>query len=87
MGLDSVELVMAVEEEFGLKIPNSEAGRMACVDDVLRFVLQTLRQRGEVIEDAIIWTRLTDVIVAQLRVKPEEVTPAARFVEDFRIDQ
>lgn len=37
MGLDTVELVMAFEEEFGIDIPDQEAERMVYVRDVVRF--------------------------------------------------
>ena len=83
MGLDTVELVMAVEEEFSLEIPDSEAANLVRVGDLHRFVLQTLRQRGDAVDEDAIWKRLTDLIVAQLRVKPERVIPTARFIEDL----
>lgn len=86
MGLDTVELVMAVEEEFSLEIPDSESAKLVRVGDLYRFVLQTLRQRGDVIDEDAIWKRLTDVIVAQLGVQPERVTPDARFIEDLGAD-
>ncbi len=35
MGLDSVELVMAIEEEFGCSISNADAERMATPRDVI----------------------------------------------------
>lgn len=34
MGLDSVEIILAAEEEFGLEIPDAEAGRMITVGDL-----------------------------------------------------
>lgn len=33
--LDAVELVMALEEEFGVKIPDEELGKMIKVSDIL----------------------------------------------------
>ncbi len=36
--LDTVELVMAFEEEFGLEIPDSEAEKMASVGDALKYL-------------------------------------------------
>jgi acyl carrier protein len=38
MGLDSVELVMAIEEEFGLEIPDKAAERMYTVGDVYTYI-------------------------------------------------
>jgi len=38
MGLDTVELVMAFEEAFGLEIPNAAAGRIRTVRDVVDYV-------------------------------------------------
>lgn len=32
--LDSVELVMALEEEFGIKIPDEELGNLKLVSDI-----------------------------------------------------
>ncbi len=42
MGLDSVELVMAFEEEFGIEIPDEEAERMTIVSDVVSFYKKKL---------------------------------------------
>jgi len=83
MGLDTVELVMAVEQEFSLEIPDSESAKLVSVGDLYRFVLQTLRQRGDAVDDAVVWTKLTNLIVEQLGVRPEQVTPTARFIDDL----
>ncbi len=36
--LDIVELVMAMEEEFGLEIPDEQAEKIKTVGDVIRYV-------------------------------------------------
>jgi acyl carrier protein len=36
--LDTVELVMAFEEEFGLDIPDEDAGKMVSVTDVTKYL-------------------------------------------------
>jgi acyl carrier protein len=36
--LDIVELVMAIEEEFGLEIPDEDAERMQNIGDVISYV-------------------------------------------------
>lgn len=36
--LDTVELVMALEEEFGKEIPDAEAEKLQSVGDVIRYV-------------------------------------------------
>jgi len=38
MGLDTVELVMAVEEEFGLEIPDAAAEKMLAIWEVHAFL-------------------------------------------------
>jgi acyl carrier protein len=42
MGLDTVELVMAFEEEFGIEIPDEDAEQMVYVRDVVRFFNEKL---------------------------------------------
>lgn len=36
--LDIVELIMALEEEFGLEIPDSEAEKIATVGDAVEYI-------------------------------------------------
>jgi|GEM_PF-1400053 len=44
--LDSVELVMALEEEFDLNIPETDAARIQTVAQAIAYILQHRRQRG-----------------------------------------
>lgn len=37
--LDTVELVMALEEEFGFDIPDEEAEKIASVGDALKYIV------------------------------------------------
>ena len=39
--LDTVELVMALEEEFGSEIPDEEAEKLIRVGDVIRYIEET----------------------------------------------
>jgi len=43
MGLDIVELVMRVEEDFLVELPDEECGQMRTVGDLYRLVLKKLR--------------------------------------------
>ena len=36
--LDTVELVMALEEEFGIDIPDEDAEKMASVNDAIKYL-------------------------------------------------
>ena len=38
--LDIVELVMELEEQFGVAIPDDEAERMKTVEDAIRYIMQ-----------------------------------------------
>ncbi len=43
--LDLVELVMALEEEYGLEIPDTDAEKIQTVQDAVRYVEDRLSQR------------------------------------------
>ena len=36
--LDNVELIMALEEEFGLEVPDEEAEKLQSVGDVIKYI-------------------------------------------------
>lgn len=45
--LDVVELVMAVEEQFGLEIPDEDAEKIVTVGHVIDYITKALAEKGE----------------------------------------
>ncbi len=90
MGLESVELIMAIEEEFDINIPDEEAGNFDTVGKLYRYILDILylNQSGhsDQVDESETWERMKDVIVSQLGVEPEQVMEDANFVADLGID-
>jgi len=39
--LDAVELVMAIEEEFGIEVPDEDAEKLTTFDEILAYVEKT----------------------------------------------
>ena len=44
--LDTVELVMALEEEFGLEIPDEEAEKLVTVGDATKYIEEKAGQKS-----------------------------------------
>ncbi len=86
MGLDTVELVMAIEDEFSIEIPNDDAARLGVLGDLSDYIVAALRKRGETPDESQVWERLSELVVAQLGVRPEEVTRSAHVVKDLHAD-
>ena len=43
--LDTVELVMALEEEFGIEIPDEDAEKMTAVGDALKYIEEKVKEK------------------------------------------
>ena len=43
--LDTVELVMAIEEEFSIEIPDEDAEKIATLDQAIQFIQQAVNQK------------------------------------------
>ena len=96
MGLGLIGIVMAIEEEFGLAIPDQVApalstGRTttAYLVDVLRVrVVNGLRvpaeclEKGEVSEERV-WKMLRKLIAEQAERPEDEVHPDQHFIDDL----
>ncbi|QSR86319.1 acyl carrier protein [Candidatus Methylacidiphilum infernorum] len=44
--LDTVELVMAFEEEFNVEVPDEEAEKLQTVGDVIRYIEENLEEES-----------------------------------------
>ena len=44
--LDTVELVMALEEEFGIEIPDEDAEKMGKVSDAIKYIEEKVAAKG-----------------------------------------
>ncbi len=87
MGLDTVELVMAVEEHFHIEIPDDEASKIFTVGELHTFIVNALSRAGRTdISNTAAFDELRDLICNQLGVDPQIVKPEARIVKDFGID-
>jgi len=86
MGLDTVELIMAIEEEFGIDIPNDVAAHIATMGHISAYVFKCLEAQGKKPDPEATWEQVKAIVVYQLGVKPEEVTPDAYIVRDLGID-
>lgn len=45
--LDQVELIMAMEEEFGISIPDEDAEKIGTVQDAIDYIVKALGAKGE----------------------------------------
>jgi acyl carrier protein len=87
MGLDSVELVMKVEEHFDITIPDDQASQLTTVGKLHAWVVGELSRlnRGK-IDSTTVFDELRELICDQLSISPDRVVPGARFVQDLDID-
>ena len=91
MGLDIVEMVIAVEKEFHFDIPDAAASQLRSVGDLYWYVREHAPElpRREAMEsqaDDPVWTRLLEVIEHESGVARAKLVPEARFVEDLQMD-
>jgi len=45
--LDTVEVVMALEEEFGIEIPDDDAEKIATVGDAVKYISEKVKAKKE----------------------------------------
>ena len=82
MGLDTVELVIAFEEKFGVSIPDADAAELATPRDVTDYLMAAgaggARTRAEV-------ARLVREVVEE-ETGSRDFTEDSRFVQDLHLD-
>ena len=89
MGLDSVELILRIEEEFDVEIADDEASAIVTVGDLYKCLVKKWDAKSKSARRSArepTWQTLCDVIVDEQGVQPERITPNAEIVKGLGID-
>jgi acyl carrier protein len=92
MGLDSVEIIMEIEDRFGIEITNAEAARCGRVGELLACVMAKLEAGETTKPQPEQWTKpqvleeIRDIIVEQAGVRRDRITLDAELRGNLEID-
>lgn len=90
MGLDDVELVMTLEDFFGIKIPDADASKVTTVHELQSLCARLVReQRGHAFlgddQEATVHEEVRVIISEQMRIPVERITPDSHLARDLGI--
>jgi acyl carrier protein len=94
MGLDLVEMVMDVEQDFDIQIPDSDAAELRTLGALYYYVRThaprltikpEIRATDGVPRADPVWQRLVDIVERTTGQRGDRMTPNTRFVEDLRM--
>jgi acyl carrier protein len=83
MGLDLVEFVMAVEQEFKLEIPDEAAETFVSPKFVIDYIFS---QRKESLTREEVAEKVWQILVYETAIKREDFDENSRFIQDMGID-
>ena len=86
MGLDLVELAMAIEAEFSIAIPDAVGETLGTVGQIRDFVREILSARGETPDEVDLWDRVRRVVAHQSGVDARTLEPETHLVDDLGMD-
>ena len=85
MGLETVEILMEVEDRFGVSVPDEVASNCVTVADLQRVLVDLLVRKGRARSadlDDEVYRDLVRIIVDQTGLKASEVRPESKWVGD-----
>ncbi len=87
MGLDTVELVMAVEDHFGIAIPDDVAEKIYSVGLLHEFICAEHHRLGRNTHTPQkAYDELIALVAKHSGVDPSRIHAESRFVDDLRMD-
>ena len=86
MGLDLVNLIMSIEEEFDIEIPDAIAEKIVTVGDVVDIVVAELTQLGRLADPIDVFLRVRQQTHEASEVALDRITRETRFVQDLGLD-
>lgn len=86
MGLDTIELVMAIEEEFAIHIRDEDAERLTTPQKVANYVMERVRHPGMSCPPQAGFYRLRSALIDAFSIPRSEIHPETRFSDLLRGD-
>ena len=89
MGLDTVEVILWAEKEFGIAITDADAGKVSTVGDFSSLIYQlTLAKHGlnNTTNVEIIYNKIKTLLIEQYLVKESQINRDATFVKDLLLE-
>lgn len=83
MGLEMVELAIAAEEEFGVKLPDEIIAKWRTVGQMRDEIIERLERKGTSSDPQDVLERLCQTIARMFGVKAESLCQETRFLEDL----
>ncbi len=79
MGLDGVELIMEVEDKFGIAIPDEISTEMHTVGALIDYVQEVTRERG--VDPRAAKNQVRRIVANQMGLRLRDVRPEHTFIE------
>ena len=89
MGLDSVEIILWAEKEFGIAITDVDAGEVSTVGDFSLLINQLLLAKHglkNTTSEDIIYNKIKTMLIKQYLIKESQIGRNAKFVQDLRLE-
>ena len=86
MGLGTVELVMRIEEEFRIAIPDNEASLIETMGALHVCVMRLLRDRGKSPNVDVVWERLRSIVSDETGFPKDQIGRPTHILRDLALD-
>jgi len=87
MGLDTVELVLSVEQRFAISISDQDAEKVETVGDLVGCVRDKLLAQGRSTPDEqMIFEVIKQILITENGIDERKINLTATFIDDLRLD-
>ena len=87
MGLDTVELVLELEEKYSIVISDADAAELGIVGDLVRYVVrESVAQCAVVLTFESVLLDVIDLLVSRFAVPRQHISSASHVVRDLGLD-
>jgi len=82
MGLDPVRLILAIEDEFGTRIPDEDYEALKTVGLLRDYILRRCSRS----DSEAVFKTIQRLVNEELLIPIDEIKPESRWIEDLKLD-